>query len=105
VRVLVENEELRLRPGMFGDVRLEAERFFGPIVPRDALIETGEHSYVLVARGSGRFSPREVEVLGRDGDRVALEGVVPGEKVVTSAGFFIDSESRLRSALLGMDAP
>lgn len=101
-RILLENPDLRLRPGMFGDVRLEAERFVAPLVPRDALIETGEHSYVLVARRGGHFSPREVEVLGRSGDQVALEGVDPGEMVVTSGGFFIDSESRLRSALLGM---
>lgn len=103
-RILLENEDLRLRPGIFGDVHLEAERFEAPLVPRDALIETGEHSYVLVARAGGHFSPREVEVLGRDGDRVALEGVLPGEEVVTSGGFFIDAESRLRSALGGMGA-
>lgn len=101
-RVLLENADHRLRPGMFGDVHLEAEHFFAPLVPRDALIETGEHSYVLVARRGGHFSPREVRVLGRNGDRVALEGVKPGESVVTSGGFFVDSESRLRSALLGM---
>lgn len=102
VRILLPNPELRLRPGMFGDVHLEAETIEGTIVPRDAVIEAGEHDYVLVARGGGRFSPRAVRILGRNSESVAVEGVSPGERVVTSAGFFIDSESRLRSALVNL---
>lgn len=100
-RIRLPNADRRLRPGGFGEVEIEAERFEAPLVPRDAVIETGTHSYVIVARGGGRFAPRRVEVLGRSGDRVAVEGVRPGETVVERGGFFLDAESRLRAALPG----
>lgn len=103
-RLEVPNEAGRLRPGMFGDVQIAAEPRQGPVVPRDAVIDAGEHVYTLVARGGGRFVPREVRVLARDGEQVLVDGLAPGEEVVTSAGFFIDAESRLRAALNAMDA-
>jgi hypothetical protein len=34
-----------------------------------------------------------------------LAGVTPGERVVTSANFLIDSESRFRAALAGFGTP
>lgn len=102
VRLEIPNPGIRLRPGMFGDVHLQLPGREGLVVPRDAVIETGEHVYALVARGGGRFEPREVHVYGRAGDHVLVHGLDEGEEVVTSAGFFIDSESRLRAALSGM---
>ncbi len=102
VRLEIANPEIELRPGAFGDVRLEVPGREGLLVPRDAVIESGEHVYTLVARSGGRFEPREVHIMGRAGDHVIVHGVDAGEQVVTGAGFFIDSESRLRAALSGM---
>lgn len=102
VRLEIANPRIELRPGMFGDVRLELPGREGLIVPREAVIETGDHVYTLVARGGGRFEPREIHVRGRSGDHVLVEGVEAGERVVTGAAFFIDSESRLRAALAGL---
>jgi len=102
VRLEIDNPAIALRPGMFGDVRLDVDAPPGIIVPRDAVIDGGEHVYALVAEGGGRFAPREVHVTGRAGDHVMVVGLDEGEQVVVSAGFFIDSESRLRSALEGM---
>ena len=102
VRLEIANPDVALRPGAFGDVRLDVAGRDGLLVPRDAVIESGEHVYTLVARGGGRFEPREVHILGRAGDHLLVHGVDAGEEVVTSAGFFIDSESRLRAALAGM---
>ncbi|AKU91423.1 putative Co/Zn/Cd efflux system membrane fusion protein [Vulgatibacter incomptus] len=102
VRLEIANASIALRPGMFGDVRLDVEAPEGAIVPRDAVIDSGEHVYAIVARGGGRFTPREVHITGRAGDHVMVVGLDDGEEVVTGAGFFIDSESRLRAALAGM---
>jgi Cu(I)/Ag(I) efflux system membrane fusion protein len=69
-------------------------------VPRDAVLDTGEHRIAFVVSGEGRFEPRAVE-LGR-GTRdfyEVLGGLADGEEVVTSANFLIDSESRFRAAL------
>ena len=55
---------------------------------------------VVARRGDGRFTPRDVQ-LGPEGDRYVqvLSGIEPGERVVTSAQFLIDSESNLREAV------
>jgi Cu(I)/Ag(I) efflux system membrane fusion protein len=99
-RIVVPNAGLALRPGMSGDVLLDAAAAAGPSVPRDALVDTGELQYVFVARDGGRFEPRVVRVGARDDEWVqVLEGVAEGERVVTTANFLVDAESRLRAAV------
>jgi multidrug efflux pump subunit AcrA (membrane-fusion protein) len=70
------------------------------LVPTPAVLRTGQRNLVVVAEGGGRFAPREVR-LGVEGDgRVeVLSGLQPGDEVVTSAQFLIDSESNLREAV------
>src|SRR5262245_33191826 len=69
-------------------------------IPSSALIDSGTKQVVLVAKGDGRFEPREVK-LGRRGDGFVevSEGLKQGEEVVVSANFLIDAESNLRAAL------
>jgi Cu(I)/Ag(I) efflux system membrane fusion protein len=99
-RLEFPNPGLRLRPGMYGDVTLEVGASEAVVVPREALVDTGEVQYVFVARGGGRFEPRRVRVgLGGEGQVAILSGLAEGESVVTSAAFLLDSESRLRAAL------
>ena len=102
VRLEFKNPQTRLRPGMFADVTLDLGAVEGLAVPADALVDTGESQYVFVALPGGRFDPRPVRVGVRTGDRVQiLSGVSSGERVVTTANFLIDSESRLRAAIQG----
>ena len=105
VRMDFRNPELVLRPGMFADVTFDLGAVDGLAIPSDALVETGESQYVFVALPGGRFEPRRVTVGVRTGQRVQiLSGVSAGEKVVTTANFLIDSESRLRAAIQGFGA-
>lgn len=69
-------------------------------VPDDAVLDTGRRRLVFVRHDDGRFEPRDV-VLGvaAEGAYEVLAGLTAGERVVTSANFLIDSESRLRAAL------
>ncbi len=102
VRVELENKDLKLRPGMYGDVVLELATASGVVVPVEALVDTGDHQYVFLAKEGGRFEPRSVKAGVRSGDKVQLlEGVSAGETVVTTSNFLIDSESRLRAAIEG----
>jgi len=102
VRVEVRNPGLKLRPGLFADVTLDVGAVEGLVIPSDALVETGESTYAFVALPGGRFEPRKLTVGVRTSDRVQiLRGLVAGEKVVTTANFLIDSESRLRAAIQG----
>lgn len=106
VRIELENDDLRLRPGMYGDVGLETDREEqGLVVPAEAVVDTGEVQYLFVAREGGRFEPRRVELGASGDDKVQItDGVTEGEIVVTTANFLIDSESRLRAAIQGEGA-
>ncbi len=104
-RLELRNPGLELRPGMFGEVALELGDAEAVVVPQEALVDTGEHQYVFVDRGGGRFEPRAVEAGWSGHGRVAiLEGLAAGERVVTTANFMLDSESRLRAAVEGFNA-
>jgi membrane fusion protein, copper/silver efflux system len=72
-------------------------------VPIDAVLDTGLKRTVFVDEGNGFFEPREVETGWRLGNRVEIiKGLSPGEKVVTSGTFLIDSESRMELAAAGI---
>jgi len=97
----VPNRGRRLRVGMYATVQ------FNPVVAREAVvvpaqavIRTGERDVVVVALGHGRFAPREVTLGAQSGGFIqVLDGLDGDEDVVTSAQFFIDSESNLRAAI------
>ncbi|HEY8946869.1 MAG TPA: efflux RND transporter periplasmic adaptor subunit [Polyangiaceae bacterium] len=100
LRVELDNKELKLRPGMYADVAIELGEQAGVVIPREALVDTGEHQYVFVAKEGGRFEPRLVGVGARSGERVQIvSGLRESETVVTTANFMIDSESRLRATI------
>jgi Cu(I)/Ag(I) efflux system membrane fusion protein len=101
VRIELPNPEGKLKPGMYADVIFDGvgDAAFAA-VPDSSVIDSGTRQVVLVAKGEGRFEPRAVK-LGRraGGFAEVLEGLEPGEEVVTSANFLIDAESNLKSAL------
>ena len=105
VRLSLPNPDGALRPGMYGrvGVRVAGRGGASLTVPSEAVVNTGEHQYVFLARAGGHFEPRRVWTGTPDGDRVQiLRGVTEGDTVVSSASFLIDSESRLKAAIAGM---
>jgi len=102
VRLEFKNPRMRMRPGMYGDVVLSLDHADGLVVPREAVVDTGEHQYVFVDRGHGRFEPRAIRLGMRAGEKVQVSaGLVEGELVVTTGNFLIDSESRLAATIQG----
>jgi Cu(I)/Ag(I) efflux system membrane fusion protein len=105
-RVVLENRDGALRPGMYGRVRVAGGGRPALAVPSEAVIRAGEHTYVFIARAGGVFQPRMVSTGLESGDRVeVLRGLAAGDTVVASASFLIDSESRLKAAIAGLGAP
>ena len=110
-RVVVPNPDGRLKPGMFADVTLREEADAEAVlVPREAVVKTGARELVFMARGGGRFEPREVRTSGGfAGGRVRVDaGVEAGEEVVVGGQFLLDSEASVRASLARMaggDAP
>jgi Cu(I)/Ag(I) efflux system membrane fusion protein len=99
LRLELPNPDLALRPGMYANVRLHADRGERLVVPQSAVLYAGERSFVFRALGDGRFRPQRVEIGIRSGEEVEiLTGLDPGDAIVTSATFLIASESRLRAA-------
>jgi Cu(I)/Ag(I) efflux system membrane fusion protein len=102
-RIALPNPEGRLKPGMFATVRLSAPGRTALTVPVSAVVRTGERQLVFVDMGSGRIMPQEVEI-GRVAGSFAevLSGLEPGQRVVTSAQFLLDSESNLAEVMKAM---
>ncbi|MGH8013800.1 MAG: efflux RND transporter periplasmic adaptor subunit [Candidatus Binataceae bacterium] len=104
VRLEFRNPGYDLRPGMYVNVTLAAVTSAPTLaIPAEAVLNSGVRKIVIVARGSGHFEPRQIKA-GREsaGYVQVLAGVSPGERVVTSAQFLIDSESNLNEALNAM---
>ncbi len=105
VRLEFENPGNLLKPGMFANVQLSntlaAEK---TLVPRSAVIDTGERQVAFVSNGEGKFEPRQLKlgVSTGEGMMEVLSGLKPGEMVVTSGQFLIDSEAKIRAALAKM---
>ena len=105
VRALVATPDASLRPQSFVHVTIHVPLGERIAVPEGAVLDTGDHQIAFVVRGEGRFEPRALQLGRRAGDYYeVLAGVEPGERVVTSANFLIDSESRFRSALAAFGA-
>ncbi len=108
VRLEFHNPGYYLRPGMFARVFLRALlKQDAILVPDSAVLRSGKRATVFVVRGNGKFLPRQV-ILGHrtsSGQYEVLHGVTPGEEVVTSAQFLLDSESRLREVIQKLLAP
>jgi RND family efflux transporter MFP subunit len=104
-RLELDNPGLVLKPGMFTTVELRRTLATDrTLVPREAVIDTGERQIAFVSLGEGRFDPRTVTVgvEAEGGMLEILDGLKPGELVVTSGEFLLDSEARLREALAKM---
>lgn len=99
VRLTMPNPGLQLKPGMYATI------FFDVVIGRDvvaipqsAVIVTGERNVVFVRGADGMLRSQEVVLGPRAGEKVqVLDGLVPGQVIVSSANFLVDAESRLAS--------
>lgn len=95
IRVHFNNPDALLKPGMFAQMDIDTStRAEALLIPREALIRTGDQARVVLALGDGRFKSVAVKI-GRIGEHQVeiLTGLNAGERIVTSAQFLIDSES------------
>ena len=106
-RLRFDNLDEALKPNMYANVKI----YGGPkedviVIPVEALIRTGRESRGVIALGEGRFASRTVTAGIESGDWVEiLAGIEPGEEVVTSGQFLIDSEASLKASMTRMQAP
>ena len=105
VRITLPNPGGRLKQGMFANVTLHATGGMALVVPSEAVIDTGRRQVVVVKR-NGSFIPQEVKT-ARDFDEWTeiVAGVQPGEQVVASGQFLIDSEASLQGFVSRLQNP
>lgn len=103
VRLEMNNPDNEFRPEMFVDVGFLVTLPPAITVPVDAVLDSGNRKIVFVALGEGYFAPREVVTGWRFDDRVEIvKGLAPGEQIVISGNFLLDSESRMKLAVAGL---
>lgn len=105
VRVELPNRGNRVRPGMFGTVRIDAPLAGARtiVIPRQAALVTGDRQLVFVEDSMGMLVPRLV-TLGAEADSLVevKSGLREGERVVAAAAFLLDAETNLGAAMAGM---
>lgn len=106
VRFEFPNPHRRLKPEMYANVEIKVRLGSRLAVPEGAIIDTGIRQMAIIDQGRGYFEPREVKVGAKvDNYYEVIKGLKAGERVVTSANFLIDSESRFKEAMAGMGMP
>ena len=102
-RIEFANRNFDLKPQMFANVQLKINYGKQIVVPQEAIMDSGDKQYVFVVHDGGVFEPRVIQMGAKlEGNVVVLSGLNAGETIVTSGNFLIDSESRLKSAMSGM---
>lgn len=97
VRIEVPNPRQQLRLGMYADVQatVPGAKAGSIVVPRQAVQNVADRTVVYLADATqpGRFIEREVRLAEPAGDQVVIvEGVRPGDRVVTSGSFSLRAE-------------
>lgn len=110
VRIELPNPNLDLKLEMYADVELAINYGSQIVVPQEAVLDSGTEQIVFVARGNGYFEPRPIKTgpkmaglpkgqgaTAGSEQVIVLSGLRPGETIVTSGNFLVDSESRLKN--------
>jgi membrane fusion protein, copper/silver efflux system len=106
VRIDIPNPDFKLRPGMYANVELGMDMGNGLVVPASAIMPTGSHEIAFVDKGGGKLEPRIVQLGEQIGDQYEVKnGLAERERVVSSANFLIDAESKVQGALKDFEGP
>ena len=105
VRLRFNNPDALLKPNMFAQVAIHANAEDDALViPKEAVIRSGDQDRVVLALGEGRFKSVAVELGRLDAEHAEIRsGIKAGERVVTSAQFLLDSESSKTSDFKRME--
>jgi Cu(I)/Ag(I) efflux system membrane fusion protein len=99
-RIVISDEGHIFHPGLFAEVSGEIPMDESLTISTGAVIPTGSKFIVFVDHGGGKLEPREVEVGLHSGDYYeVVSGLNEGDRIVASANFLIDAESRIQGVL------
>ena len=92
VRATIDNSNGQFKPEMFTSVTIYTDEGDSSIaVPRDAVIYEADNARVWVARSDKSIEVRQIKTgITRGGQIQVLQGLQPGEIVVTKGSLFVD---------------
>lgn len=98
-RVALDNTRYRLRPGTFADVTIRIQPHKALVLPRSAVMYTGQGNMVMLSRGNGHFLPVQVTTGVESGDRIEIvDGLQEDAEVAVNGQFLLDSASSISAA-------
>jgi cobalt-zinc-cadmium efflux system membrane fusion protein len=98
VRMELPNPRARYKPAMLATMLLKEHTEKRTVVPVAAVVREENAEHVFVQRAPGTFVLRPVSLGDEfDGRRVLLEGLQPGEQIVTAGAFHLNNERRRRA--------
>jgi len=104
VRIDIANPDFKVRPGMYVNAELAMDMGQALTIPVSAVMPTGTRNVVFVDKGEGKLEPRMVELGTKYADIYEVKsGLKENERVVASANFLIDAESKVQGALKGFE--
>jgi len=105
VRIDIPKPDFKLRPAMYVNAELGMEMGQGLTIPASAVMPTGSRNIVFVDKGRGKLEPRIVQLGAKYGDSYEVQsGLKENERVIASANFLIDAESKVQGALKDFEA-
>jgi cobalt-zinc-cadmium efflux system membrane fusion protein len=93
VRVVLPNPGMRVKPSMFGSIRMLRSESEGILVPASAVIREGNDAYVFVGRGNARFERRDVKLGRISGSSLEIvSGLNAGDVIVSEGGLLLRTD-------------
>jgi RND family efflux transporter MFP subunit len=100
VRLVFSNPGLVLKPGMYVHVNIGIPLGRQLVIPASGVLQAGTREIAFIDHGQGSLEPREIQTGPQiDDSVVVLKGLQPGDRIVSSANFLVDSEAQIQSAL------
>jgi Cu(I)/Ag(I) efflux system membrane fusion protein len=98
-RAALDNAHYRLRLGTFADVTIQIQPHKALVLPRSAVMYTGQGNRVMLSRGDGHFLPVPVTTGVENGDWIEIvDGLQEDAEVAINGQFLLDSASSISAA-------
>jgi multidrug efflux pump subunit AcrA (membrane-fusion protein) len=106
VRLVFSNPGVVLKPGMYVNVDIDLPLGRQLVIPATAVLQSGSRAIAFIDHGEGNLEPREIQIGPQvDDSVVVLKGLRPGDRIVSSANFLVDSEAQLQAAMGSFNPP
>lgn len=94
VRFVLENEDLKLVPSMFGKVDINVKKDFMLTLPKTAVLKKADKFYVFKPMQNGEFEPVKIEAKRISSNKYEiLSGLNENDEVINNALFLLDSDA------------